>query len=151
MIFFLLMLCAFGIGTLIALQPVVNASMANTLGNPLMASMISMCMSIVFVGFAWLGSGNGEGRWTEISTLPWWVIIGGVAGALIVCGGLLIVPIIGVQRFFLCLIAGQVICAALVDHFGLFGLTETSVSLSRAVGIALVFIGAYMTHSNILD
>lgn len=60
-------------------------------------------------------------------------------------------PRIGVQKFFVCIVAGQLLCSALVDHFGLFGVNEAHISLSRGVGIALVFSGAFMTYSKILD
>lgn len=148
MIFFLLIACALGLGALIALQPVVNATMANKVGSVLMAALCSMCISLVIIVVAWLSLGKGAGNWAALQTLPWWVIIGGVAGAFIVCGGLIIVPRIGVQKFFVCIIAGQLLCAALVDHFGLFGLTEARISSSRALGIGLVFLGAYITHSS---
>lgn len=60
-------------------------------------------------------------------------------------------PRSGVQKLFVCLVAGQLLCSALVDHFGLFGVAEARVSLSRGVGIALVFIGIFMTYSKVLD
>ncbi len=151
MIFFFLIACAFGLGALIALQPVVNSTMATHVGSALMASLCSMTISIVIIVVTWLSLGKGAGNWSAIPTLPWWVVIGGIAGAFIVCGGLLIVPRIGVQKFFVCIVAGQLLCSALVDHFGLFGLAEARVSLSRGVGIALVFIGVFMTYSKILD
>ena len=151
MILVFLMVCAFGLGALIALQPVVNATMANHVGSALMAALCSMSISIVIVIVAWLSLGRGAGNWSVIPALPWWVIIGGIAGAFIVCGGLLIVPRIGVQKFFVCIIAGQLLCAALVDHFGLFGVDAARVSLSRGTGIGLVFMGVLMTYSKILD
>lgn len=151
MLFFILILCAFGLGALIALQPVVNATMANQVGSVLMASLCSMGISMVIIVVAWVSLGRGAGNWSALPTLPWWVIIGGIAGAFIVCGGMLIVPRIGVQKFFVCLIAGQLLCAALVDHFGLFGQAAAQISLSRLTGIALVFLGVYMTHSRLLD
>ena len=116
-----------------------------------MASLCSMIISIVITVLAWLSLGKGTGNWAALPTLPWWVIIGGVAGAFIVCGGLFVVPRIGVQNFFACMIAGQLLCAALVDHFGLFGLAEVQISLSRGLGIALVFLGVIMTYSKALD
>lgn len=41
---------------------------------------------------------------------------------------------------------GQLISAALIDHFGLFGARVSPLSLSRAGGIALMAAGVFLTQ-----
>lgn len=70
MIFFFLIVCAFGLDALIALQPVVNSTMAHHIGSPFMAALCSMTISITIITATWLSLGRGAGNWSAIPTLP---------------------------------------------------------------------------------
>jgi transporter family-2 protein len=45
---------------------------------------------------------------------------------------------------FSLVIAGQLITAMNYDHFGLFGLQISHVNFSKAVGVILLIVGAYL-------
>jgi len=54
-------------------------------------------------------------------------------------------PRIGATATIGILIAGQLVMGALIDRFGLFGVTQIAISPARAVGIALLGIGAALS------
>jgi len=137
------------IGASLSLQPPINAVMANTLGSPLLAASISIAISLVIVIVVWLTWGNGEGQLTLIPTLPWWIILGGVIGVVIVVGGVMIAPVLGMALFFVCIVTGQLIGSALADQVGAFGMEIKPLNTMKLAGLGLVLAGAAMVqHSN---
>lgn len=78
-------------------------------------------------------------------TGPKWLLLGGPMGAFIVLAITIVGPRIGVVATTAFLIAGQFCLATLVDRFGWLGVERTPVSWSRAVGIALLLVGALLT------
>ena len=143
------LLLAAGLGMLLSLQPAINSVMAMKLGNPLIATSFSIGISLVLVLFAWITLGRAEAQWQNVSALPWWVLIGGAAGALFVFGGVALAPRLGVAVFFTCVVTGQVIGAALADQFGAFGLEPRAIDWPRIIGIALVISGAALTQASL--
>lgn len=139
---------AFLIGAAISLQPPINASMAQGLGSSLLAASVSIFISLVFVIILWLSLGQGTGDISQFTILPWWVIIGGIAGVIFVAGGIIIAPETGVAIFFVCVVAGQLIGSALLDQFGIFGLSVKPLNLMKITGISLVLIGAFLVQNS---
>jgi transporter family-2 protein len=79
--------------------------------------------------------------------LPWWVIFGGLIGAVFVSGGIILVPVMGVASFFVCLIAGQLVGAVVADAIGAFGLEPRALSARKLAGVALAFAGVVLVRS----
>lgn len=138
---------ALGLGAIISMQPAINAQMAIRLGSPLAAAMCSIVISLVMIVVAWTTLGRVPISWPRLLSLPWWVLIGGAAGALFVLGGIMAAPRLGVAVFFTCVVLGQVIGAAILDQFGAFGLDRQPISWSRLLGILLVVAGAAITQA----
>lgn len=57
-----------------------------------------------------------------------------------------IAPIIGVGNAVFFVLIGQMIAAAVIDHFGFFGATVTPLSATRASGIGLMAAGVFLTQ-----
>jgi transporter family-2 protein len=84
---------------------------------------------------------------SKLWSLPWWVLIGGAAGALFVLGGIMVAPRLGVAAFFTCIVLGKVLGAAVLEQIGAFGLDAQPIGWTRALGILLVVAGASMTQA----
>jgi len=125
---------------LVGMQPVVNARLAATIGSPVTATLISLGISALCVLPVALTTGLTV-RTDTIAAAPWWIWCGGLAGAALVGCGLVLAPRIGVVLFFGSVIAGQLVVAALIDHFGWFGTPVRPIDPVRLAGIALVFAG----------
>jgi bacterial/archaeal transporter family-2 protein len=94
----------------------------------------------------WLTAGQGAGDLTQLRALPWWVLLGGVIGVVFVAGSVVVAPVLGIALFFVCVVAGQLLGATLVDHFCAFGVAPKPVDLWKLVGIALVLVGAALVQ-----
>jgi transporter family-2 protein len=73
---------------------------------------------------------------------PVWMWIGGLMGLTVVSAITFAQPRIGATATIGILIAGQLVMGAVIDRFGLFGVEQIGISPTRAVGIALLGIGA---------
>jgi transporter family-2 protein len=76
---------------------------------------------------------------------PWWMLLGGVMGLLIVFTVTYAGPRIGVAATVGILIAGQLAMGAAIDHWGLFGSDRIALHWPRALGIALLAVGAALS------
>ena len=76
---------------------------------------------------------------------PPWLWLAGVMSALIVFAVALAPPRIGTTTTIGLIIAGNLVMAAVVDRFGLFGLERIGLSPLRVLGIVLLSVGAALT------
>ena len=139
---------AFAIGAALSLQPPINTVMARTVGNPLLASSISIAISLAFVITVWLAFSRGAGDLSRLTLLPWWVTLGGVIGVFFVLGGVTISREMGIALFFVCVVAGQLVGSTLVDQFGAFGSPQKPITMLKLAGIALVLLGAALVRTS---
>jgi len=76
---------------------------------------------------------------------PWWMLLGGVMGLLIVFTVTYAGPRIGVAATVGILIAGQLAMGAAIDKWGLFGSARIQLHWPRLLGIALLAVGAALS------
>jgi bacterial/archaeal transporter family-2 protein len=76
---------------------------------------------------------------------PWWMLLGGVMGLLIVFTVTYAGPRIGVAATVGILIAGQLVMGAAIDRFGLLGSERIALHWPRLLGIALLAIGSALS------
>lgn len=76
---------------------------------------------------------------------PWWMLLGGVMGLLIVFTVTYAGPRIGVAATVGILIAGQLAMGAAIDRWGLFGSQRIALHWPRLLGIALLAVGAALS------
>jgi transporter family-2 protein len=76
---------------------------------------------------------------------PWWILMGGLMGLLIVFTITYAGPRIGTAPTLGILIAGQLVMGAAIDRWGLLGAERIGVSWWRILGIALLGLGAGLT------
>ena len=136
------------IGACLSVQPPINAVMARTLGSPLLAATISIAISLIFMVLVWLTWGKGVGDLTQVKALHWWIIIGGIVGAVFVAGGVVLAPILGVALFFVCVVAGQLLGSTLADQFGAFGMQVKPINMMKLLGLGLVLAGAVLVQNS---
>ena len=138
----LYLLAAVGIGAIFAAQPAINGAAAKVLGSAIPATVLSVAITLAASALVMV-IGRTTPTWEMATALPWWVVLGGLIGVLVVGGGAFIVPTTGAAVFFVCLIAGQLIGSVLLDHIGAFGLEVRTISPSRVFGILLTLVGVF--------
>jgi transporter family-2 protein len=132
-------------GGMIALQAPTNAILSRAGGSPVLAALISFVVGTAGLLVVWLASGNRP-RPSAFAGLPWYAWIGGLYGATFVAVAAFAAPRIGLASLITIGIAGQIIMAMALDHFGAFGLPKDPISLARIGGALLVFAGVILVR-----
>lgn len=138
---------AFLVGIGVALQGVVNAGLARGLGSSFFAATVSFWVGAIALSAISLAIGGFGAAISAARDLPvgWW-IAGGLLGAAYIATITFTVPRIGVGAAMAFVIAGQLLAAAALDHFGLLGLQVQPISAMRALGIAMLLGGALLVR-----
>jgi transporter family-2 protein len=132
-------------GGMIALQAPTNAMLARAGGSPVLAALISFAVGTIALFVAWLASGQRPGE-AAFARLPWYAWLGGLYGAMYVAVAAYAAPRIGLASLITIGIAGQIVSAMLLDHFGALGLPRDPFSLVRLGGAALVVLGVILVR-----
>lgn len=131
-----------GIG--IPLLAALNAALGVRLGNPAAAAMIlflvALMASVLFCAFVGV---QGLGK---VTAAPRHLLLGGLLVAFYVLSVTYIAPRFGVGNAVFFVLLGQLISAAAIDHFGLFGAPVTALGAARIGGIALMTAGVWLTQ-----
>jgi transporter family-2 protein len=142
----LLALSAVLSGALLAIQAPINAQAGSALGAPIAAATLSFLVGTTALLVANLLFRRAPDL-AALGSLPAYVVFGGgLLGACYVTANIILAPRLGVAALVSLAIAGQLAAGLILDHFGLLGLAERSVTLWRAAGVALVFAGALMVR-----
>ncbi len=81
-----------------------------------------------------------------VRALPWYAWLGGLYGAAAVAAAAFAAPRIGVTQLLVFSIAGHLAMALFLDKVGAFGLPKQDISLSRILGVVLVFAGVLLVR-----
>lgn len=134
-------LLAAAAGSCIALQAAANASLRSHLGDVRYAAFFSICGTIITASAVMLALRPPFPSAAAFRSAPWWNWIGGPLGALIVVSGAFLTPKLGSAAFIAAVVAGQVVCSLLLDHFGWMELARQEITPGRAFGALLVVTG----------
>jgi len=77
--------------------------------------------------------------------IPWYAYGAGVLGVVAIAALVTMVPRVGAATTITVIIAAQLLAAAVLDHFGVLGLTQRSLDPGRAAGFALMLLGVWQT------
>ena len=128
----------FGAGMLAALQPPVNAALARRT-NSLMATMISFAVGTIALLVVTLA--RNDLALAGVRGAPWWQLTGGLLGAAIVFGTVVVLPRLGATGVVASVLAGQLAGGVLIDRFGITGVPVVGLNWSRMAGILLLLAG----------
>lgn len=133
-------------GAMLPFQVAANASLGRVLGHPLWATLVSLCVSLAVVVPALLVWRVPLPALSGLALGPWWLWVGGVLGALYVAAAATLAPQLGAGGFLVCVVAGQMVAALLVDYFGLMGLPARPIPMLRLAGVALILLGVWLAQ-----
>ena len=124
----LLYALALGAGVSVATQQVLNGSLRTALGSPAWAGLVSYAGGLLTMIIAVIALGEGVPSLRVMAGVPWWAWSGGLFGGVFILLSILLLPSLGAATLLAFVIAGQVLAAVTLDHFGAFGLTPHPVS-----------------------
>lgn len=136
----LFLLIAFIAGVAMACQGSINSAVSKAIGLSESTFLVHLTAALA-VGLILL-FGFGKGNFGNYSNVPWYYYTGGLIGVIITYGVIVTIPKLGAAVATTSIIVGQVLTAALIDHFGLFGLDKEPFKWSNFLGLIFLSIGA---------
>ena len=140
--FFVYLIVALAAGVALATQSAINTQLAKAMsGEAVIATFISFAVGTIVLFFiAWVKT-DLWGNLSAIPSQPWWKLIGGVLGAIVVFTTVLLAPKLGITAMLFFIIIGQLITATTIDHFGLIGMPIREVNITKFIGLIIVGFG----------
>ena len=132
-------------GVLMAVQAPTNAILGKASGSPVVAALISFVVGSIALAAVVVGT-SGRLFAPELKSVPWYAWLGGFYGAFFVAIAAFGAPKVGVGPLLTAAIAGQLIGAIILDHYGLLGLSRQPVGIEKIGGVLLVLLGAWMVR-----
>ncbi|MEL7165293.1 MAG: DMT family transporter [Pseudomonadota bacterium] len=136
----IMLLAGIGIPLLAAL----NAALGTHLGSPSAAALVLFAVALVCAGVAFAVTGSAG--LDRLGSAPRHLFLAGALIAFYVLSITYIAPHFGVGNAVFFVLLGQLISAAAIDHFGLFGAAATTLGPARLGGIALMAVGVWLTQ-----
>jgi transporter family-2 protein len=142
--FWWLALLALAAGTCIPTQAGINARLSLWARSPILAATISFLVgTVVLTGYV-LATRLPLPALRSAAAQPWWLWSGGVLGAFFVAVTIYLAPRLGATNMLAWVLAGQMLAALALDHFGLLGYPLHPLSLGRLAGIVLLIAGVLL-------
>lgn len=133
-------------GACLATQAGINAQLGRYLGHPLWATFVSFAVGTLLIIPLLVIWRVPEPALTLASKAPWWIWTGGAIGVFFVTAALMLAPKTGIAAFLAAMIAGQMLASLVLDHYGLIGLPVRPITLTRALGTALIVAGVLVAQ-----
>lgn len=131
-------------GAAISIQAAANSSLRAHLSDVRWATFFSITGTIITAAIVMLFIRPTFPTSAALRSTPWWNWIGGPLGALIVLSGAALTPKLGAAAFIAAVVGGQLICSVLMDHNAWMDLPRNPITVTRALGVALVFTGVLL-------
>lgn len=141
-------LLAFLTGIAISVQAGVNANLRQSLTNPVLAAAVSFGTGFVSLLILLLASGASLPAVETVRQVSWWKWTGGIIGAVYVTTVIVSVPKIGTANLVSLSVAGQLLAAVVLDHYGLLGFALHPANGWRLLGMALIVGGVLLVVRN---
>ncbi len=130
-------------GAIVALQAPINSELGRASGSLPAAAINFLVGTVTLVAivamFGQLGDSKGalQVKW-------YYLVAGGVAGAVYVTTVLVTVRSLGAAGVTAATITGQLAMSLALDRLGVLGLTERPLSAQRVLGVGLLAAGTYL-------
>ncbi len=134
---------AAGIG--IPVLAALNANLGARIGSPTAAAAVLFVVALCGAVLVALLTGGGK-AFPLMPAQPKHLFLAGLFVAFYVISITWVAPKFGVGNAVFFVLLGQLVAAAAIDHFGLFGARISPLTLSRAAGVGLMGLGVMLTQ-----
>ena len=137
---FIMGLAAFLGGVLNTVQSGSNATLAKSLGQPILAALIVTGVNgltyLVIAPFVGLGLPK-----ESLSGVPWWAWFGGLFGAVYVLTSIFFAEKLGAAIFIGLTVTAGVTTSVIMDNYGLVGFKQHALGIGRIIGCLFMLSG----------
>lgn len=128
------------VGAMLSVYLPMNSMVSRHLGSAITANITFFLMALV-TSVAMFTLWGDQSTLPRLKTVPWYLYLTGFVSAFIVLATTYLIPQIGVRKFFILTISGQILTAMVVSHFGLLDTPVDPLTLRKTVGALLVVVG----------
>ena len=132
-----------GIG--IPIMAAMTSSLGKHLNSPVAASAFAFFMALCIALLALTITDKSFVK--QIPSAPKYLFVAGAFIAFYVLSISFVAPHFGVGNAIFFVLLGQLLSAALIDHYGLFGAQINQLSTMRFSGIAVMVFGVWLTQN----
>ncbi|MEZ5752825.1 MAG: DMT family transporter [Paracoccaceae bacterium] len=136
-----MIMLAAGIG--IPLLAALNARLGVRIGSPAAAAVVLFAVALVGAVVVMVLT-RGAGGFAQMPSQPKHLFLAGLLVCFYVLSVTYVAPHFGVGNAVFFVLMGQMISAALIDQFGLFGAIVRPLTMMRAAGIGVMALGLLM-------
>ena len=123
-----------------------NSSVSRYVGSPVTANVTFFLTALLTSILIFLIHGPFD-TVTRIKEVPTYLYLTGFISAFMILGTTFLIPHLGARKFFILLIAGQIITALAVSHFGILESPKDPTTMKKIIGASLVIVGAVVSTS----
>lgn len=138
------MVLAFLVGMGLVIQVGLNMAVARSIGGAPIAAFVNFLVGTAMLSLMLLVLRQDLPSREQLATVPWWAWMGGLLGALYVATATFAGPRIGALLLLALTFSGQLVGSMLVDHFGLLGFPQQTISVSKLLGVLLLCGGVLL-------
>jgi transporter family-2 protein len=139
---------AFLVGIATSVQSGVNSQLRQAVAHPIQAALISFGSGFVVLSVISLTLRAPVPALETMRGISWWKWTGGLLGAIYVTTVIITVPRIGAGNLLSLSVAGQLLAAVILDHYGLLGFKEHGLTVWRLMGVLLIVLGVVLVVKN---
>lgn len=143
-VFFVLLAAIAGTGQ--PVQAAMNAELKRGVHSATLAALVQFVLSALVLGGCVAAGLLGRGTFSHASQVPKWAWLGGLIGAASVTVNLLAVERVSAATTIGAALVGQLIAAAIVDHFGWLGVERVALNGFRIAGLVLLLGGIFLVQ-----
>ncbi|MBF9036452.1 EamA-like transporter family protein [Rhodobacterales bacterium HKCCE2091] len=132
-----------GIG--IPLLAALNARLGQNIGSPAVAALVLFVVALSMTAIVVAVTG-GAGALRDLGEQPKVLFTAGLLVAFYILSITYIAPAFGIGNAVFFVLIGQLVSAAAIDHFGLFGARVSPLSPMRTAGLAVMAVGVALTQ-----
>ena len=130
----------FAAGVGIPILAALNAQLGARIGSPFAAAAVLFLVALA-AAVAVMGATRSGGALVQVPMQPRHLFLAGVLVCFYVTSITFVAPRFGVGNAIFFVLLGQMVSAALIDQFGLFGAMLREMTWQRAAGIGAMVVG----------
>ena len=123
-----------------------NAALGQFIGSPVVAVIV--LLGVAFLSICLISLTTNNFPMTKLIEAPKHLFIAGFFVVFYMLSVTAIAPHFGIGNAIFFVLLGQLISAAFIDHFALFGSSGSALTLTRVTGLVLMSLGVWLTQQS---
>jgi transporter family-2 protein len=137
-------LFAFLVGIISSIHMPMNATVGKHVGSPLAASILFYLVAFITSLAVFLIIGNTD-TLQKLKSIPPYLFLTGIISAFVVVSFTFLLPILGARKMAVLSIAGSILTALFLSHFGLLSSPVEPITLKKGIGAAVLLAGVIIS------